>query len=81
MLGPGGWQLSERLHPSAPARAVAEFPPSRCPACDYRLRWFDNIPVVSYAVLGGRCRKCRARISIRYPLVEARDDGVVRRAW
>jgi leader peptidase (prepilin peptidase) / N-methyltransferase len=45
-------------------------PPSRCPQCEYRLRWFDNIPVVSYAALGGRCRKCRARIPIRYPLVE-----------
>jgi leader peptidase (prepilin peptidase) / N-methyltransferase len=45
-------------------------PPSRCPHCDYRLRWFDNIPLVSYALLGGRCRQCRARISIRYPIVE-----------
>ena len=45
-------------------------PPSRCPACEYRLRWFDNIPVVSYALLAGRCRKCRSPISIRYPLVE-----------
>jgi leader peptidase (prepilin peptidase)/N-methyltransferase len=45
-------------------------PPSRCPACEYRLRWFDNIPVVSYALLAGRCRKCRSSISIRYPLVE-----------
>lgn len=45
-------------------------PPSRCPSCDYRLRWFDNIPVLSYVLLGGRCRKCRAGISIRYPVVE-----------
>ena len=45
-------------------------PPSRCPACEYRLRWFDNIPVVSYALLAGRCRNCRTAISIRYPLVE-----------
>jgi leader peptidase (prepilin peptidase)/N-methyltransferase len=45
-------------------------PPSRCPACEYRLHWYDNIPVASYAALGGRCRKCRAPISIRYPLVE-----------
>jgi len=45
-------------------------PPSRCPQCDYRLRWFDNIPVVSYAMLVGRCRQCGARISIRYPIVE-----------
>jgi leader peptidase (prepilin peptidase)/N-methyltransferase len=45
-------------------------PPSRCPHCDYRLRWSDNIPLVSYAFLGGRCRQCRARISVRYPIVE-----------
>jgi leader peptidase (prepilin peptidase) / N-methyltransferase len=51
-------------------------PPSRCPHCDYRLRWFDNIPVVSYAILGGRCRKCHARISIRYPIVELVTMGV-----
>jgi leader peptidase (prepilin peptidase) / N-methyltransferase len=51
-------------------------PPSRCPHCDDRLRWFDNIPVVSYAILGGRCRKCRARISIRYPIVELVTMGL-----
>ena len=34
------------------------------------LRWFDNIPVLSYALLGGRCRPCKAAISIRYPIVE-----------
>lgn len=45
-------------------------PPSRCPACEYRLRWFDNVPVLSYVLLGGRCRKCRTWISIRYPIVE-----------
>jgi leader peptidase (prepilin peptidase)/N-methyltransferase len=45
-------------------------PPSQCPACGYKLRWFDNIPLVSYIAIGGRCRKCRARISPRYPLVE-----------
>jgi leader peptidase (prepilin peptidase) / N-methyltransferase len=45
-------------------------PGSRCPTCGYALRWYDNVPVVSYAALGGRCRKCRAPISVRYPLVE-----------
>jgi leader peptidase (prepilin peptidase)/N-methyltransferase len=51
-------------------------PPSRCPKCDYRLRWFDNIPVVSYVMLGGRCRRCRTRISIRYPIVELVTMGL-----
>lgn len=45
-------------------------PPSRCPACGGLVRAWDNIPVVSYAVLLGRCRSCRARISARYPAVE-----------
>ena len=45
-------------------------PRSFCPHCDTPLRSLDNIPLVSWVVLGGRCRKCRAPISIRYPLVE-----------
>jgi leader peptidase (prepilin peptidase)/N-methyltransferase len=45
-------------------------PASRCPGCGDTLRWFDNIPVLSYLVLRGRCRKCRSPISIRYPVVE-----------
>ncbi|MBN2414435.1 prepilin peptidase [bacterium] len=46
------------------------FPPSHCPACDARIKLYDNIPLVSYLLLGGKCRSCRARISLRYPLVE-----------
>ncbi len=45
-------------------------PPSRCTTCGRLLSWYDNVPVVSYAVLGGRCRSCRAPISIMYPSVE-----------
>jgi len=45
-------------------------PGSRCPQCDTALGWIDNIPVVSYVLLGGRCRKCRTAISMRYPIVE-----------
>jgi leader peptidase (prepilin peptidase)/N-methyltransferase len=46
-------------------------PASSCPACGARIRPYDNIPLLSYLLLGGRCRKCRARISPVYPLVEA----------
>jgi leader peptidase (prepilin peptidase)/N-methyltransferase len=46
-------------------------PRSRCPACGAQIRAWQNIPLVSYALLGGRCRACGARISLRYPLVEA----------
>jgi len=45
-------------------------PPSHCPACNYRIRWYDNIPLLSYLVLRGKCRGCGTGISLRYPLVE-----------
>jgi leader peptidase (prepilin peptidase)/N-methyltransferase len=45
-------------------------PPSRCRACGYSLRWFDNIPVLSWVFLRGRCRKCGVSVSWQYPLVE-----------
>ncbi len=43
---------------------------SRCPHCERTVRWFENVPVVSFALLRGRCAGCRARISWRYPAVE-----------
>ena len=50
--------------------SVLKTPPSSCPACSTPIRWFDNIPLYSWLVLRGKCRQCRAPISIRYPLVE-----------
>ncbi len=47
------------------------FPHSRCPACDAAIRAYDNIPILSWLILRGRCRTCHAPISIRYPAVEA----------
>lgn len=46
------------------------WPSSRCPACAAHIAPYDNVPLVSFAVLRGRCRSCQARISLRYPLVE-----------
>ena len=46
------------------------FPPSHCPKCSKRIKWYDNIPILSYIVLMGRCAHCRRRIPIRYLLVE-----------
>lgn len=46
-------------------------PRSRCPGCGAAIRAVDNVPVLSWVLLGGRCRSCAARISWRYPLVEA----------
>jgi len=45
-------------------------PGSRCPHCRAPIRWYDNIPILSFFLLGGRCRHCKARIPWRYPLVE-----------
>jgi leader peptidase (prepilin peptidase)/N-methyltransferase len=53
-----------------PRQASVVKPSSRCPGCGYELRWFDNIPVLSWLLLRGRCRKCGAPISVRYPIVE-----------
>ncbi|MEA2236277.1 MAG: leader peptidase (prepilin peptidase) / N-methyltransferase [Thermoanaerobaculia bacterium] len=46
------------------------FPGSHCPQCNAAIRWYDNIPVLSFLILRGRCRACGARIAWRYPLVE-----------
>ncbi len=45
-------------------------PPSRCRNCGYQLRWFDNIPVLSWVFLRGRCRACGVSVSWQYPIVE-----------
>src|SRR5678815_5466375 len=46
------------------------FPNSRCPDCSAVIAFYDNVPVLSYVLLGGRCRGCKTRISPRYPAVE-----------
>src|SRR4030095_10262565 len=46
------------------------FPNSRCPSCGATIAFYDNVPVLSYAVLRGKCRGCRTPICIRYPAVE-----------
>ena len=53
-----------------PREESIAFPASHCPSCGTAIRPYDNIPVVSWAVLRGRCRSCRAPISARYPAVE-----------
>ncbi len=45
-------------------------PPSACPSCGRRIRWYENIPVLSWILLGAKCAGCRTRISVRYPLGE-----------
>jgi leader peptidase (prepilin peptidase)/N-methyltransferase len=52
-----------------PGLSIA-FPGSHCPSCDIPIRFYDNIPVLSYLILAGKCRRCKTPIALRYPLVE-----------
>ena len=54
-----------------PAKRSIVSPPSACGSCGHAIRWYDNIPIISWLVLRGKCRDCGAKISVRYPLVEA----------
>lgn len=53
-----------------PANESVVHPPSRCPRCGQGVRWYDNIPVLSWILLRGRCRHCANPISIQYPVIE-----------
>lgn len=44
---------------------------SHCMSCGYQLKWYDMFPVISYVALGGKCRKCKTKLSVQYPLIEA----------
>jgi leader peptidase (prepilin peptidase) / N-methyltransferase len=63
-------QSQDQEVPPEPARYNLMFPRSGCPHCGHEIRWYENIPVVSYALLGGKCSNCKAKISLRYPAVE-----------
>ena len=54
-----------------PAGGSIIFPPSHCPSCKAGIRFYDNIPIISYLLLRGRCRQCKSLISSRYPIVES----------
>ena len=53
-----------------PRERSVVYPPSNCPSCAKPIAWHDNIPLLSFLWLGGRCRHCRTPISSRYPIVE-----------
>ncbi len=67
--GMAGEQVAPVHPPPADQFNLAQ-PRSRCQACGHQLRWYENIPVLSYLFLRGRCSSCGVSISIRYPLVE-----------
>ena len=54
-----------------PREQSITLPSSACPSCGVAIRAYDNVPILSFLILAGRCRSCRAPISIRYPIVEA----------
>jgi leader peptidase (prepilin peptidase)/N-methyltransferase len=60
-------ELPESYEPAPPGIAVES---SHCPHCGHKLRWFENVPLLSFAVLRGKCRACGAPISWQYPFVE-----------
>ena len=60
-----------------PAEALTlSKPASRCPACGHQIRWYENIPLLSWLALRGKCSACGTRISVRYPLVELSTAGL-----
>jgi len=72
------WRQEARELLEQPAPKGEETPPifnlvtpgSHCPHCNHRIRWYENVPVVSWALLKGRCSECMAAISKRYPIIE-----------
>ena len=60
-----------------PLRRSVVHPRSACMSCGTELAWYDNVPVLSYLILRGRCRSCGARISVLYPAVELATAGLV----
>lgn len=74
MLENAWWQEARaalQLPPRPPRERVSlHHPPSTCPSCGMRIRAWQNVPVVSWLLLRGRCASCRAPISIQYPIVE-----------
>ena len=53
-----------------PADMSVVYPPSSCPVCMHQIRWYENIPILSYIFLRGRCSNCTTQISIQYPFIE-----------
>jgi len=60
-----------------PRNESVVLPRSHCPSCNHLIRWYDNIPLFSYLILRGRCRDCRAPISLLYPFVEASTAAIL----
>lgn len=64
------------IHRGITGESVVNPPRSKCPDCGHLLSWWENIPLVSYLILRGRCHNCKQGISLRYPLVEALSGAI-----
>lgn len=64
-----------------PRGASVVWPPSACPGCKRNLHWYENIPLVSFLIQGGRCRGCGSRIAWQYPIVEALTAVIFAGSW
>ena len=64
-------EAAKKLRPRGTVRYNLMTPASTCPHCGHKIKAYENIPIVSYIVLRGRCASCKAPISVRYPIVEA----------
>jgi leader peptidase (prepilin peptidase) / N-methyltransferase len=64
-----------------PLKLSVIHPGSRCPSCGYELRWYDNLPILSYVLLRGRCRSCGKGISLQYPVIEVITAVVFLAHW
>ena len=53
-----------------PANESIVHPRSRCPKCGHQITWYENIPILSYILLGAKCKECKSPISIQYPMIE-----------
>jgi leader peptidase (prepilin peptidase)/N-methyltransferase len=71
------YTLGQEVREPAPAEQLTlSKPASRCPACGHQIRWYENIPVVSWLALRGKCSACGTGISVRYPLIELLTAGL-----
>jgi leader peptidase (prepilin peptidase) / N-methyltransferase len=69
-------ELQGKEVPEQPKYTIVT-PRSACPKCGHRITALENIPIISWLMLGGKCKGCKAKISIRYPLIEALTGGLI----
>ena len=64
-----------------PLEMSLSHPPSTCPSCNTRIKWYDNVPVFGWIFLGGKCRACKAPISVGYPAIELLFGLICLQLW